>query len=40
MGENVGLISEAGVPCIADPGSKIVEYAHNLHIEVADLAEN
>ena len=37
MGENVGLISEAGVPCIADPGSKIVEYAHNLHIEVVPL---
>ena len=25
LGENVGLISEAGVPCIADPGSKIVD---------------
>ena len=37
MGENVGLISEAGVPCIADPGSKIVEYAHMFQIEVVPL---
>jgi len=33
-GENVGLLSEAGLPCIADPGSKIVEYAHNFQIDV------
>ena len=33
-GENVGLLSEAGLPCIADPGSKIVEYAHNFQINV------
>ena len=37
MGENVGLISEAGVPCIADPGSKIVEYAHMFQIDVIPL---
>jgi len=37
MGENVGLISEAGVPCIADPGSKIVEYAHMFQIDVVPL---
>ena len=37
MGENVGLISEAGLPCIADPGSKIVEYAHLFQIEVVPL---
>ena len=36
-GENVGLLSEAGLPCIADPGSKIVEYAHDFHIQVIPL---
>ncbi len=33
-GQNVGLLSEAGLPCIADPGSKIVEYAHSFKIDV------
>ena len=33
-GQNVGLLSEAGLPCVADPGSKIVEYAHNFQIDV------
>ena len=36
-GEDVGLISEAGVPSVADPGSKIVEYAHNFNITVTPL---
>ena len=36
-GEDVGLISEAGVPSVADPGSKIVEYAHNFNIIVTPL---
>lgn len=36
-GKNVGLLSEAGLPCIADPGSKIVEYAHNFQIQVVPL---
>ena len=36
-GEDVGLLSEAGLPCIADPGSTIVEYAHNFQIEVVPL---
>ena len=35
--ENVGVISEAGLPCVADPGSKIVEYAHNFQIDVVPL---
>jgi 16S rRNA (cytidine1402-2'-O)-methyltransferase len=34
-GQNVGLLSEAGLPCIADPGSKIVAYAHDFQIDVA-----
>jgi 16S rRNA (cytidine1402-2'-O)-methyltransferase len=33
----VGLISEAGVPCIADPGSAIVEIAHRENIPVVPL---
>ncbi len=37
-GQDVGLLSEAGSPCIADPGSKIVEYAHKFNIIVKPLA--
>ena len=33
-GQDVGVMSEAGLPCIADPGSEIVEYAHNFKINV------
>lgn len=36
-GRNVGLMSEAGVPCIADPGHKAVDKAHQLGIEVVPL---
>lgn len=36
-GESVGLISEAGCPAIADPGSDIVRLAHQLDIEVIPL---
>lgn len=36
-GEDVGILSEAGLPCVADPGSKIVEYAHDFQIEVIPL---
>ena len=36
-GSDVGLISEAGLPCIADPGAKIVKYAHNFQINVIPL---
>jgi len=35
--KDVGLLSEAGLPCIADPGSKIVEYAHMFQIDVIPL---
>src|SRR6187401_3227917 len=27
-GNNIGLLSDAGMPCIADPGSEIVRIAH------------
>ena len=30
----IGLISEAGVPAVADPGSKIIDYAHKYNIKV------
>ena len=36
-GNDIGLISEAGVPAVADPGSKIVAYAHNYNIKVRPL---
>ncbi|HSW68497.1 MAG TPA: SAM-dependent methyltransferase [Bacteroidales bacterium] len=36
-GRNTGLISEAGAPCIADPGSKLVAAAHSKGIRVMPL---
>lgn len=36
-GHNVGLMSEAGVPCVADPGNLAVAKAHQLGIEVVPL---
>ena len=36
-GFNVGLLSEAGCPCIADPGAMIVEIAHEKNIKVIPL---
>tara|TARA_B100000475_G_C14993489_1_gene313276 strand:+ start:522 stop:1226 length:705 start_codon:yes stop_codon:yes gene_type:complete len=36
-GNDIGLISEAGVPAVADPGSKIVEHAHQYNIKVTPL---
>lgn len=35
--EDVGLLSEAGVPAVADPGSNIVQIAHEKGIEVIPL---
>lgn len=37
-GKNIGLISEAGLPCIADPGSVIVAMAHQKGIQVVPLS--
>ncbi len=37
-GKNIGLMSEAGTPCIADPGNKVVEMAHEMDIKVVPLA--
>jgi len=36
-GINIGLLSEAGVPAIADPGANIVELAHKKNIRVVPL---
>src|SRR5690606_25171687 len=36
-GKNVGLMSEAGCPGIADPGADIVAEAHRLKIKVVPL---
>ncbi len=36
-GFDMGLISEAGMPAIADPGSSVVRAAHTLGIEVIPL---
>jgi 16S rRNA (cytidine1402-2'-O)-methyltransferase len=36
-GRDIGLLSEAGVPCVADPGSLIVRVAHELGIRVVPL---
>ena len=36
-GVNVGLLSEAGVPAIADPGASIVQLAHDKGVSVVPL---
>lgn len=37
LGISVGIISEAGVPGIADPGAEIVKIAHRKNIQVVPL---
>ena len=37
QGHNVGLVSEAGMPAVADPGSSVVRAAHDLGIRVVPL---
>lgn len=36
-GKHVGLLSEAGTPCVADPGNLVVAQAHKLGIEIIPL---
>lgn len=36
-GQDIGLLSEAGMPAVADPGSSVVRAAHQLAIEVVPL---
>jgi 16S rRNA (cytidine1402-2'-O)-methyltransferase len=37
QGKSIGLLSEAGTPCVADPGATIVQMAHEKGIEVVPL---
>ena len=37
VGKHIGLLSEAGVPCIADPGAAIVKIAQSNNINVIPL---
>jgi 16S rRNA (cytidine1402-2'-O)-methyltransferase len=37
VGHDIGLVSEAGMPAVADPGSSVVRAAHDLGIEVVPL---
>ena len=36
-GHDMGLVSEAGMPAVADPGSSVVRAAHELGINVVPL---
>lgn len=36
-GKNIGLISEAGLPAVADPGGKLVSIAHSRDVAVKPL---
>lgn len=36
-GKDMGVISEAGVPCLADPGNLAVSFAHQTHIQVVPM---
>jgi 16S rRNA (cytidine1402-2'-O)-methyltransferase len=36
-GEDLGLISEAGMPCVADPGAALAALAHDRGFQVAPL---
>jgi len=35
---SIGLLSEAGLPAIADPGNEIVKYAHQKNVKVIPLS--
>ena len=37
QGHDLGLVSEAGMPAVADPGSSVVRAAHNMGIDVLPL---
>ena len=36
-GNDIGIISEAGMPAIADPGSEVVKFAHKHDIQVVPI---
>ncbi|MEC7567909.1 MAG: SAM-dependent methyltransferase, partial [Bacteroidota bacterium] len=37
QGESIGLISDAGCPAVADPGSGVVRLAHERNIKVVPI---
>lgn len=37
QGEDMGVMSEAGTPCVADPGALVVDMAHSAGIQVVPL---
>lgn len=37
LGRNIGLMSEAGCPGVADPGADVIKLAHELNLEVVPL---
>ncbi len=37
-GNDLGLMSEAGLPCIADPGARLISVAHREKIKVIPLS--
>lgn len=37
QGKSIGLLSEAGTPCVADPGAAIVQMAHERGVEVVPM---
>ena len=37
-GQDIGVISEAGCPCVADPGAEVVLWAHQHNLEVIPFA--
>jgi 16S rRNA (cytidine1402-2'-O)-methyltransferase len=37
-GEIIGVLSDAGLPCIADPGNRVVALAHQLQADVRPLS--
>ncbi|MDR2653587.1 MAG: SAM-dependent methyltransferase [Prevotellaceae bacterium] len=37
QGNDTGIISDAGVPCVADPGAAVIDFAHKKNIQVVPL---
>ena len=35
--KNIGILSDSGYPCVADPGSMILKFAHEKNIKVIPL---
>lgn len=38
QGKDIGMLSESGLPCIADPGNLLVDYARSMGIKVVPLS--